>query len=89
MPYTPDELRKQVGAGVLGAEVGRTGITVAVMLDRLYSDMRASSARETALVAALEAVAKNQGADPAAIKSAVESALAGYTLNLSKTEAGQ
>ena len=83
---TPEQLRDEVAAGFLGAKVGRTGLTAGIMLDRLYQGAQVSAAREVALTAAVEALAKGQGADPAAVKAAVEEALAGYSLTLTKAE---
>lgn len=84
MPYTEQELRDAAGAGVLGAKVGRTGLTVGVILDRLYASAQLATARDVAQTAAITALAQSNGADPEVIKAAVADALNTYTLTLTK-----
>lgn len=79
MPYSVDELKEAAGSGVLGAKIGRTGLTVGVVLDRLYSATNAQGAQITALSAAVQALAAG-AADPAGVSKAIDEAMAKWSL---------
>lgn len=84
---TIDDLERAAAEGVLSAKLGSSGPTVAVALQRIYNSLAAANARDVAQTAAITALAKSNGADPAAIKAAVAEALSQYTLTLTKESA--
>lgn len=81
---TLHDLETAAATGVLSATIGRSGLTVGVVLERLYASIGLANARDVAQTAAIQALAQSKGVDPAAIKTAVDDALAAYTLTITK-----
>lgn len=73
MPYTQDQIKDLTGSGVLGAQIGRTGVTVAVALDRIYRAVGDPDALAAKVAAAVQV--KATGVDPQVIEDAVKQAL--------------
>lgn len=87
MPYTPEQIGEAAGSGVLGAKIGRTGLTVGVVLDRLYASAQVDQAQNAALAEAVKSLAASKGVDGdaliAAVRADVQAALKNVTLTLS------
>ena len=81
MQYTPEQLEQYAGQGVHGQKIGRSGVTIGQALDSTRKDAAAAramlgslSVQVGGLTAAVQALAQNQGVDPAAILAAVTAA---------------
>ena len=75
LPYTEDQIRALAAEGVLGSKLGRSDVTVAVALQRIYGALSAPDTLAAAVAAKVQAAVPDVPLDPSVVKDAVKAAL--------------